>query len=206
MPPAWPAGVEAKCAGTDGLRTGLVLHREADIDEVVGERLPSSRYDRSDRRIPLPLLRLGSLRVGFPSTGRTFDLEPSRFESFLGMAVPAVDVTEDETAFEITVDLPGTSEKDIEINVADDMVVLKGEKRQKRQENEEKRYVSERSGSIFSAASPITAAAPRVASARAVTAKEFGAASLRGSSSTPSRTTSCIPTSSPSSSRNSTPR
>jgi HSP20 family protein len=88
-------------------------------------------------------------RFGFPSMRRFFDLDPFRFESTFGMAAPAVDVTEDDKAFKITAELPGMSEKDIEVNVTGDMIVLKGEKRQEREEKERHRYVSERSYGSF---------------------------------------------------------
>lgn len=88
---------------------------------------------------------------GFPSLRRMFDIEPAwRYESSFGFAAaPAVDITEDDKAYKIAAELPGTSEKDIEVSLSDDMLVLKGEKRQEREEKEKNRYLSERSYGAF---------------------------------------------------------
>jgi len=88
--------------------------------------------------------------VGFPSLRRAFDIEPLwRTESVLGVSVPAVDVTEDDKAYKITAELPGMSEKDVDISVTGDMIVLKGEKRQEREEKDKNRYLCERSYGAF---------------------------------------------------------
>ena len=83
-------------------------------------------------------------RWSFQPMRRMFDLEPFRFESSFGVAAPAVDVTEDDKTFKISAELPGLNEKDIEINVTGDMIMIKGEKRQEREEKEKNRYFSER--------------------------------------------------------------
>jgi HSP20 family protein len=89
-------------------------------------------------------------RSGLPSLRRMFDLEPWwRDESSFGINAPAVDVTEDDNAYKIAAELPGMSEKDIDISVTGDVIVLKGDKRQEREEKEENRYVSERSYGAF---------------------------------------------------------
>src|SRR5689334_20569323 len=67
---------------------------------------------------------------GFPSLRRMFDIEPAwRQESAFSFSAPAVDVTEDENAYKITAELPGLSEKDIDVSISGDVLVLKGEKR-----------------------------------------------------------------------------
>jgi HSP20 family protein len=87
---------------------------------------------------------------GLPSLRRMFDMEPLwRYETSLGAAVPAVDVTEDEKAYKISAELPGMSEKEIDISVTGDVLVLKGEKRQEREEKEKNRYFSERTYGAF---------------------------------------------------------
>jgi HSP20 family protein len=86
---------------------------------------------------------------GFPSLRRMFDFDPSRFESSFGMAVPAVDVSEDDKAYKISAELPGMSDKDVEVSVSGDMIAIKGEKRQEREEKEQNRYLSERSYGSF---------------------------------------------------------
>jgi HSP20 family protein len=87
---------------------------------------------------------------GFPSLRRMFDVEPAwRYESALGLAVPAVDVTEDEKEFKIAAELPGMEDKDIDVAIAGDMLAIKGEKRQEKEEKDKNRYISERSFGAF---------------------------------------------------------
>lgn len=86
---------------------------------------------------------------GFPSLRRMFDVEPSwRFES-MGIATPAIDVSEDDKAYRISAELPGLDEKDIDVTVTGDALVLKGEKRQEKEEKEKNYYLSERSYGAF---------------------------------------------------------
>lgn len=87
---------------------------------------------------------------GLPSLRRMFDFEPPwRHESSFSFPAPAVDITEDDKAYKITAELPGMSEKDIDISVNGEMLVLKGEKHQEREEKEKNRYLSERSYGAF---------------------------------------------------------
>jgi len=87
---------------------------------------------------------------GFPSVQRMFDVEPLwRDDTVPGMTLPAVDVSEDDKAFKITAELPGMSEKNIDVTVTGDLVVLKGEKQQEREEKGKNRYLSERSYGSF---------------------------------------------------------
>ena len=87
---------------------------------------------------------------GFPSLRRMFDLEPDwRLASSFGATMPVVDVTEDDKAYKIAAELPGMTEKDVDVTISGDLLVLKGEKRQEREEKEKNRYVSERSYGAF---------------------------------------------------------
>ena len=85
-----------------------------------------------------------------PSWRRMFDLEPMRgFETSFSFSSPAIDVTEDDKAYKITAELPGLEEKDIDINVSGDMLTLKGEKQQQKEEKNKNYYMSERSYGSF---------------------------------------------------------
>lgn len=85
---------------------------------------------------------------GLPSMRRMFDLTPSGESSFT-FNVPAVDVTEDDKVFKIAAELPGLEEKDIEVSVTGDVLTLKGEKRQEKEEKNKNWYVSERTYGSF---------------------------------------------------------
>jgi HSP20 family protein len=87
---------------------------------------------------------------GFPSLRRMLDVEPSwRYEAPFSITAPAVDVTDDENAYRITAELPGMTEKDVDVSIAGDTLVLKGEKRQEREEKEKNRYLAERTYGAF---------------------------------------------------------
>ncbi|HHZ10615.1 MAG TPA: Hsp20/alpha crystallin family protein [Rhizobiales bacterium] len=57
---------------------------------------------------------------------------------------PAVDLVEKDNEFEITCELPGMDEKDIELKLAGDMLTIKGEKTEQKEEREKDYYLSER--------------------------------------------------------------
>jgi HSP20 family protein len=89
-------------------------------------------------------------RFGFPSLRRMFETEPAwRWETSFGVAAPAVDVSEDDKAYKIAAELPGLEAKDIELSMTGDMLVLKGEKRQEKEEKDKNYYLSERSYGSF---------------------------------------------------------
>ncbi|MGA3402644.1 MAG: Hsp20/alpha crystallin family protein [Acetobacteraceae bacterium] len=87
---------------------------------------------------------------GMPSLRRMFDVDvPFRFETALTMPNPAIDVTEDADAYKLTAELPGMAESDIEVALTDDMLTIKGEKKQEQEKKEKNYYLSERSFGSF---------------------------------------------------------
>jgi HSP20 family protein len=81
----------------------------------------------------------------FPFGRGGFALEPFwRTEASFGPALPAVDVVEKENAFQISAELPGLDEKDVEVTVADDVLTIKGEKKEEKEEKDKNYYRSER--------------------------------------------------------------
>src|SRR5262245_38437883 len=81
----------------------------------------------------------------FPMSRHLFDVEPMlRYESSVGLSAPAVDVVEKENEFQVTAELPGLDEKDIELNVADDTLSIRGEKKEEREEKSKNYHLSER--------------------------------------------------------------
>ena len=63
--------------------------------------------------------------------------------------MPTVDISETENGFEIRAELPGVSEKDVNVSVTDNLLTIKGEKHQK-EETDGKNYhrVERRYGSF----------------------------------------------------------
>jgi HSP20 family protein len=63
--------------------------------------------------------------------------------------VPSMDVTETDKAFEVMTELPGLDEKDVQINLADHVLTIKGEKRVDEEEKEKHYRLVERSYGAF---------------------------------------------------------
>lgn len=65
--------------------------------------------------------------------------------------VPSLDLSEDETQFVATAELPGIDEKDVEVTLADNVLTIKGEKKSEREEKDEKKnyHLLERSYGAF---------------------------------------------------------
>jgi HSP20 family protein len=84
----------------------------------------------------------GMWRMPFSRT--SFDVEPFwRMETTWGNT-PAVDVAEKADAYEITAELPGMDEKNVEVKLANEMLTIKGEKKEDKEEKEKDYYLSER--------------------------------------------------------------
>ena len=64
-------------------------------------------------------------------------------------AMPAIDVTETDKAYEIAAELPGMDEKNVEVKVADDILTIKGEKQEGKEEKTKDYHLSERSFGSF---------------------------------------------------------
>jgi HSP20 family protein len=72
-----------------------------------------------------------------------FDIEPFwQAESWI--AAPAVDLVEQEKAFELTAELPGLDEKNVEVKVANGVLTIKGEKQEDKEEKNKDFHMRER--------------------------------------------------------------
>jgi HSP20 family protein len=69
--------------------------------------------------------------------------------------MPAVDITESEKAYEVTADLPGMDEKNIEVKVANGNLTIKGEKQEEKEEKKKDYYLHERSFGSFERSFPL---------------------------------------------------
>jgi HSP20 family protein len=79
-----------------------------------------------------------------PFGRRAFDLEvPWPRAAGIGLAL-AVDVVEKEKEYEITAELPGLDEKNIELKLSNGVLTLKGEKKEEKEERDKDYYMSER--------------------------------------------------------------
>ncbi len=62
---------------------------------------------------------------------------------------PSMDIAETDKEIEITAELPGLEEKDVQVNVADDLLTIKGEKRAEKEEKDKNYHRIERSYGSF---------------------------------------------------------
>ena len=114
---------------------------------------PEKKADRPAEWRPFESLRrevdrlfedfqVGSWRSPF---GRTaFDVQPFwRGEISWGKA-PAVDIVDKEKAYEITAELPGMDEGNIDVKFSDGTLTITGEKKDEKEERKKDYYLSER--------------------------------------------------------------
>ena len=63
--------------------------------------------------------------------------------------VPTMDVAETDKEIEITAELPGLEEKDVQINVADNILTIRGEKKAEKEQKDKNYRMVERSYGAF---------------------------------------------------------
>ncbi len=66
-----------------------------------------------------------------------------------GTLMPSTDVTETDKEIEITAELPGLEEKDVQINLADNILTIRGEKKAEKEEKDKNYRLVERSYGAF---------------------------------------------------------
>lgn len=93
---------------------------------------------------------------------RVFDDFWSRFDrsagvsnGLLSVTGPRTDVTETDEAVDVSVELPGMDEKDIDVSLSDDVLTIRGEKKAEREEEKKGYYLAERSYGSFYRSIPL---------------------------------------------------
>jgi HSP20 family protein len=76
--------------------------------------------------------------------GSAFALEPFWQREMTWASSPAVDVAETEKTYEITAELPGMDEKNIEVKVSNGNLTITGEKQEEKEEKKKDYYLKER--------------------------------------------------------------
>lgn len=66
-----------------------------------------------------------------------------------GAGLPAVDVSEDENAYHIEAELPGLTQRDIDVKLTGSTLTIKGERSEEKEEKEKSYHVSERRYGAF---------------------------------------------------------
>jgi len=121
------------------------------VPERPGERRPVAAFDEMFH--PLARLRSDMERLfddvftgaAFPFGGRGRFVEPFRaFERAFGAAAPAVDLVETGAAFELKAELPGLDENSVEVTLRDEVLTIKGEKKEEKEEEKAGVHYAER--------------------------------------------------------------
>lgn len=108
-----------------------------------------SPFDHLRREIEQVFDNFRAGTLGFPFARRALDLDIP-WPRFGALALsPAVDVAERENEYEITAELPGLDEKDIEVRLSNGNLTIKGEKKEEKEEKEKDYYLSERRYGAF---------------------------------------------------------
>jgi len=84
---------------------------------------------------------------------RLFEDFTRGFPTFSGgmtnVTLPTMDVAETDKEIEITAELPGLEEKDVQINVADNVLTIRGEKKAEKEQKDKNYRLVERSYGAF---------------------------------------------------------
>lgn len=84
----------------------------------------------------------------FDNFTRGFPAMPAFLDNGANL-MPSIDVTETDKEIEITAELPGLEEKDVQINVADNVLTIRGEKKAEKEEKDKNYRLVERSYGSF---------------------------------------------------------
>ena len=90
--------------------------------------------------------------------------EPGSLSAMRARFAPSVDISEDDHRYVVTAELPGSTKDDITVEMKDQVLTIRGEKRNEREEKKEQSRWIERSYGSFSRSFtlPANAAADRV--------------------------------------------
>jgi HSP20 family protein len=90
------------------------------------------------------------------AAGKPQSVWPHLFEPFRNAATsvanffsPSADAANDESAYEINMELPGVSAEDIDVSLNDHVLTIRGEKKNSREEKTKTYYFTERSYGAF---------------------------------------------------------
>ncbi len=115
---------------------------------------------------PVPVKRSAPAPASVPDVWRSLRTEMDRlfdrFSTGFGMmpfpafafepsfiSAPAVDITEDASSYKLSAELPGMTEKDIQVSLSDDRLTVKGEKRREKEEEDKGYHLTERTYGEF---------------------------------------------------------
>jgi len=118
-------------------------------EEEAGKPMP---FAREEKQILSPLQQLHSeMDRIFDQTFKGFGLAQFGFgkASAAELFKPTLDLSASEKQYTVSVEVPGVDEKDIQLEIVDDTLVIKGEKKQETESKDNSFYRIERSYGSF---------------------------------------------------------
>ena len=132
------------------------------------EKTPAKSEEKAVERAPAEWSPLSNLRREFdrmldefpwgwrrPLGRGLFDVEPLLRGFGAVGSIPAVDIAERDKEYEITAELPGMDESNIDVKFADGVLTIKGEKKEEKEEKKKDYYLSERRYGSFQRSFPV---------------------------------------------------
>jgi HSP20 family protein len=107
---------------------------------------------RREEENPFAMMQREMNRI-FDSFNRNWGL--GAFPEFTESFMPRMEVTEDAKAFTVTAELPGMSDKDIDLSISGDMLTIRGDKKEEKEDKNKNYYYSERSYGSFLRSIPL---------------------------------------------------
>jgi HSP20 family protein len=80
---------------------------------------------------------------------RFFEPDRGEFPATFGEWAPSLDVSETKDAIVVKVEIPGMEPKDIQVTMQENVLTIKGEKKQEKEEKDERHHRIERSYGAF---------------------------------------------------------
>lgn len=120
--------------------------------------IPVRREDAQEQGVALPVALQNFHREFdriFDQAFRGFGIEPSLFDGVLwprvtdGMLKPTLDLSATDKEYTVTVEIPGVDEKDVKLEIANDTLTIRGEKKHEKEEKDKSYYRVERSYGSF---------------------------------------------------------
>ncbi|TBW02778.1 Hsp20/alpha crystallin family protein [Azotobacter chroococcum] len=120
--------------------------------------------DRLRRQVDHLFSDLGRKALHSPFGRNLLEREPQWSRELFGQGMPAVDIHDKGAAYEISAELPGMDEQDIEVRLSSGCLTIKGEKKEEHEDRKKDTYVAERYYGAFqrSFALPVEVDAERI--------------------------------------------
>ena len=112
------------------------------VNQIVTSPRPLQESKIADRFLE-PFARMRS------SMDHLFDDFPARWPAFHFNGSPAVEMTESDESYVVAAEIPGIKPEDVDLQIDRDMLILKGEKKEEREESKQDYVISERSYGSF---------------------------------------------------------